>query len=62
MEPRNLYGNADIITLKSHRLLRKIFGSKRDEETGERRKLYNVEPHNLYGNADIIRTLKSHRL
>ena len=38
--------------------LRKISGPKRDEQTGELRKLHNVQLHNLYGNADIIRTLK----
>ena len=40
----------------------KIFGPKRDEQTGEWRKLHNVELHNLYGNADIIKTLKSRGL
>ena len=40
-----------------NKILRKIFGPKRDEQTGEWRKL-----HNHYGNADIIRTLKSRRL
>ena len=45
-----------------NKILRKIFGSKRDKQTGEWRKLHNMELHNLYGNADIIRTLKSRRL
>jgi hypothetical protein len=30
------------------RVLRRIFGPKRDEVTGNLRKLYNEEPHNLY--------------
>ena len=42
-----------------NKVLRKIFGPKKDEETCEWRKLYNVELDNLYGNADIIRTLKA---
>jgi hypothetical protein len=31
-----------------NRVLRRIFGPKRDEVTGERRKLHNEELHNLY--------------
>ena len=45
-----------------NRILRKIFGPKKYEQTGEWRKLRNVELRNLCGNADIIRTLKSLRL
>ena len=35
-----------------------MFGPERDEQTGEWRKLHDLELHNLYGNADIINTLK----
>ena len=42
--------------------LRKIFGSKRDEITGEWRKLPNAELHALYSSPNIIRNLKSRRL
>jgi hypothetical protein len=38
-----------------NRVLRRISGSKRDEVTGERRKLQNGELHNLYSSPDIIR-------
>jgi len=31
-----------------NRVLRRIFGSKRDEVTGEWRKLHNAEPYDLY--------------
>jgi hypothetical protein len=41
------------------RVLRRIFGPKRDEVTGEWRKLHNEEPHNLYSSPDIIRQVKS---
>jgi hypothetical protein len=41
------------------RVLRIIFGPKRDEVTGEWRKLHNEELHNLYSSPDIIRQLKS---
>jgi hypothetical protein len=40
-------------------LLRRIFGPKRDELTGDWRKLYNQELHNLYSLPNIIRMIKS---
>ena len=43
-------------------ILRKILDSKRDEQTGEWRKLHNAELRNLYKNVTIINMLKSHRL
>jgi hypothetical protein len=39
-------------------VLRRIFGPKRDEVTGDRRKLRDEELHNLYS-PDIIRMIKS---
>ncbi|KAJ4441857.1 hypothetical protein ANN_11716, partial [Periplaneta americana] len=45
-----------------NKVLRKIFGAKRDEVTGEWRKLHNTELHALYSSADIIRNIKSRRL
>jgi hypothetical protein len=44
------------------RVLRRIFSSKRDEVTGEWRKLHNEELHNLYSSPDIIRQIKSRRM
>jgi hypothetical protein len=41
-----------------NRVLR-IFGPKRDEVTGEWRKLHNEELHNLYSSPDIIRQGKA---
>jgi hypothetical protein len=41
---------------------RKIFGPKRDEVTGEWRKLHNEELHNLYSSPDIVRQVKSRRM
>jgi hypothetical protein len=38
-----------------NRVLRRIFGPKRDEVTGERRKLHSEELRNLYSSPDIIR-------
>ncbi|KAJ4443851.1 hypothetical protein ANN_05638 [Periplaneta americana] len=45
-----------------NKVLRKIFGAKRDEVTGEWRKLHNTELHALYSSPDIIRDIKSRRL
>jgi hypothetical protein len=45
-----------------NRVLRRIFGPKRDEVTGEWRKLHNEELHNLYSCPDIIRQVKSFRM
>jgi hypothetical protein len=44
------------------RVLRRIFGSKRDEVTGDWRKLHNEELHNLYYSPSIIRMIKSRRM
>jgi hypothetical protein len=41
-----------------NRVLRRIFGPKRDEATGEWRKLHSEELHNLYSSPDIIRQVK----
>jgi hypothetical protein len=45
-----------------NRVLRGIFGPKRDEVTGEWRKLHNGELHDLYSSPDIIRQIKSRRM
>jgi hypothetical protein len=42
-----------------NKVLRRIFGPKKDEVTGEWRKLHNGELHNLYSPPDIIRQNKS---
>jgi hypothetical protein len=44
-----------------NRVLRRIFGPKRGEVTGEWRKLHSEELHNLYSSPDIIRQVKSRR-
>jgi hypothetical protein len=41
-----------------NRVLRRMFGLKRDEETGGLRKLHNEELHNLYSSPSIIRMIK----
>jgi hypothetical protein len=44
-----------------NRVLRRIFGPKRDEVTGEWRKLHNKELHDFYSTPSIIRIIKSKR-
>jgi hypothetical protein len=45
-----------------NRVLRRIFGPKRDEVTGEWRKLPNGDLYNLYSSPDVVRQIKSRRM
>jgi hypothetical protein len=45
-----------------NRVLRRIFGPKRDEMTGEWRKLHNEELHDLHTSPSIIRIVKARRM
>jgi hypothetical protein len=45
-----------------NRVLRRIFGPKRDEVTGEWRKLHGEKLHNLYSSPNIIRQVESRRM
>jgi hypothetical protein len=45
-----------------NRVLRIIFGPKREEVTGDRRKIQNEELHYLYSSPNIIRIIKSGRM
>jgi hypothetical protein len=45
-----------------NRVLRRIFGPKREGVTGRWRKLHNEELHNLYSSPSIIRIIKSRRM
>jgi hypothetical protein len=69
--PVVLYGceTCSLTLRKEHRLgvfenrvLRRIFGPKRDEVTGEWRKLHNQELHDLYSSPCIIRIIKARRM
>jgi len=45
-----------------NRVLRRIFGHKRDEVTGVWRKLHNEELNDLYCSPNIFRVIKSRRM
>ena len=45
-----------------NRVWRKVFGPKRDEVTGERRKLHNEELNDLYSLPNIVQVVKSRRM
>jgi len=45
-----------------NRMLRRIFGPKRDEVTRERRKLHNEELNYLYSSPKIVQVIKSRRM
>jgi hypothetical protein len=45
-----------------NRVLRRIFGPKKDEVTGERRKLHNEELYDLYSCPSIIKIIKARRM
>jgi hypothetical protein len=47
---------------RRRRVLRKVFGPKRDEVTGKWRKLHNEELNDLYSLPSIVRVVKSRRM
>ena len=45
-----------------NRVLRRIFGPRREEATGEWRRLHNKELNDLYSSPNIVRVIKSRRM
>ena len=64
--PVVLYGCETLsLTLREERKLRvfeRIFGLRRDEVTGEWRRLHNEELNDLYSSPNIVRVIKSRRM
>jgi hypothetical protein len=46
------------LTVFENRVLRRIFGPKRDEVTGDWKKLHNEEPNDLYCSPNFVRLIK----
>jgi len=57
---RFFYGEKSVMPrVFENRVLRRIFGPKSDEITGEWRKLHNEELTDLYSSHNIVRVIKS---
>jgi hypothetical protein len=54
-------GGENRLRISENRVLRRIFGPKREED-GSWRKLQNDEIHNLYSSPNIVRVIKSRRI
>jgi len=50
------------LKLFENRVLRRIFGPKRDEVTGKWRKLHNEEQNNLCYTSNLVLVIKSRRM
>jgi hypothetical protein len=50
------------LKVSENRVLGRTFGPKRDEVTGEWRKLHNEELHDLYSSPNIVQVIKSRRI
>jgi hypothetical protein len=51
-----------MLRMVESRVLRRIFGPKRDKITGEWRKLHNEELIDLYYSSNIVRVIKSRKV
>jgi hypothetical protein len=51
-----------ILRVSENRMLRSMFGPKREEVTGGWRNLHNRKLHNTYSSPDISKIIKSHKI
>jgi hypothetical protein len=56
------FTNLFVLRVFENRMLKRIFGPKRDGLMGGWKKLHNEELHNLYSLPSIIRIIKSRRM
>jgi hypothetical protein len=62
VKPGLTLGEEHRLRVSENRVLRRIFGPKRDEVTGGWRKLQNEELHGLYSSPSIVRVIKARRM
>ena len=60
--PQEHFLTVRVYTAFANGVRRRIFGPKRDEVTGEWRKLHNEELKGLYSSSKIVRVIKSRRM
>ena len=58
----NIYVSMVQLRLFENMVLRRIFGPRRDEVTGEWGRLHNEELNDLYSSPNIMRVIKSRRM
>jgi hypothetical protein len=58
----DIKGGTQSVRVLENRVLRRIFGPKRDEVTGGWRKLHNEVLHNLYYSPSLIRMIMVRRM
>jgi hypothetical protein len=51
-----------LLRVSENRVLRRLFGPKREEVAGDWRRLHNEELRNLYASPNVIRVIKSRRV
>jgi len=59
-------GSSELVILSGmgfeNMVLRRIFGPRRDEVTGDWRRMHNEEINDLYSSPNIVRMIKSRRM